>query len=173
MSLHLPVAGKECWGIPVPLCPFSCDFCTAGKEQRSPLPGSSQLLARASELASFQQSLSRAELCDQQSLPPAGIRDQHPRRQLLLPCLYWCQTSQPLPWVLLGKLVPNHPASSYSIKNVYNPVNSNISAACYGGKRSLGEKETKRKSALPLEILFGYMRRSQRQENIFWYDKVS
>lgn len=63
--------------------------------------------------------------------------------------------------------MPNHPASSYSIKNVYNPVNSNISAACYGGKRSLGEKDKKKKSALPMEILAGYIQRSQCQENIF------
>lgn len=80
---------------------------------------------------------------------PLVIRDQHPRRLQLLPCLYWCQTSQPLPWVLLEKLMPNHPASSYSIKNVYNPVNSNISAACYGGKRSPGEKDTHAKKECP------------------------
>jgi len=49
--------------------------------------------------------------------------------------------------------MPNHPASSYSIKNVYNPVNSNISAACYGGKRSLGKKE-KRKKRLPFHRKF-------------------
>lgn len=97
-------------------------------------------LSCASELDSFQKCLSRAQLRDWHSPTPLVIRDQHPRRLQLLPGLYWSQTSQPLPWVLLGKLVPNHPAPSYSIKNVYNPVNSNISAACYGGKRSLGEK---------------------------------
>lgn len=47
--------------------------------------------------------------------------------------------------------MPNHPAPSYSIKNVYNPVNSNISAACYGGKRSLGRERGKKskKKKLP------------------------
>lgn len=59
--------------------------------------------------------------------------------------------------------MPNHPASSYSIKNVYNPVNSNISAACYEGKRSLGEKEKKKKGALPSEILTVYIRVSTRK----------
>lgn len=132
-------------------------------------------LCCASELDSFQKCLSRVKLRDWHSPAPLVIRDQHPRRLQLLPGLYWSQTLQPLPWVLLGKLVPNHPAPSYSIKNVYNPVNSNISAACYGGKRSLGEKGKKKptKVTLPLEMLAGYRRRSQHQENIFWYDKVS
>lgn len=109
-------------------------------------------LSCASELESFQKWLSRVKLRDWHSPTPLVIRDQHPRRLQLLPGLYWSQTLQPLPWVLLGKLVPNHPAPSYSIKNVYNPVNSNISAACYGGKRSLGEKGKKKKVALPLEM---------------------
>lgn len=132
-------------------------------------------LSCASELDSFQKCLSRVKLRDWHSPAPHVIRDQHPRRLQLLPGFYWSQTLQPLPWVLLGKLVPNHPAPSYSIKNVYNPVNSNISAACYGGKRSLGEKGGKKKEkvTLPLEMLAGYRRRSQHQENIFWYDKVS
>lgn len=103
-------------------------------------------LSCASELDSFQKCLSRGKLRDWHSPTPLVIRDQHPRRLQVLPDLYWSQTLQPLPWILLGKLMPNHPAPSYSIKNVYNPVNSNISAACYGGRRSLGEKGEKKLS---------------------------
>lgn len=138
-------------------------FVLLGRNRVALYQGPPSSLTHASELAPFQQCLSRVELRDRHSVAPLGIRDRHPRGLQLLPCLYWCQTSQPLPWVLLGKLMPNHPASSYSIKNVYNPVNSNKSAACYEGKRSLGEKEKKKKGALPSEILTVYIRVSTRK----------
>lgn len=137
---------KRVWGSQLPApCDKSHNFRNTGGEQSSLSPGPSQLplLCQQAGLLPKVPQQSRATWL---TLPNSlVIRDQHPRRLQLLPGLYWSQTLQPLPWVLLGKLVPNHPAPSYSIKNVYNPVNSNISAACYGGKRSLGEKGRKKK----------------------------
>lgn len=153
VSLHLPVAGKEALGIPVHCSVIDHTVSVTLGKNRGVLyqvPPSS--LSRASKLASFQKCLSRVKLRDWHSLTALVIRDQHPRRLQLLPCLYWCQTAQPLPWVLLGKRMPNHPASSYSIKNVYNPVNSNISAACYRGTRSLGEKGKGKKECPSIRI---------------------